>query len=218
MSKFGWTEISHVPYKSGVYAWYYNPEITEFDLNECIDIITKFVKEGNISFAQDTVKSFLEKFLFNYFTEDSYQVFLKGALKPKYEGQIEHVPSLSQSLVERIVKDPNKLKTIKKVIEDSAPFFASPIYIGMADNLNNRLLKHKKLIQKYRSETQGLLHINNNENKEVRDQSFAWQVCKRNIPPSKLFVIVKIVDETEHGYLDIENILNRIHYPLFGRN
>lgn len=221
MEQFGWTEISRVPSKPGVYAWYYNPEITDFDLEQTIKRIDELTQENNISSARETVKNFLEKFLFDYFTEDPYQVSLRGALKPKYEGQINHIPSLSQSLVDRIVFSPDKLKTIKAVIEKSAPFFSSPIYIGMAEDLNKRLHLHKKLIEKYRSEILKAFSFNKvsgNDNKEIRDQSFAWQVCKRNISPAKLFVVIKIIDETEHGYLDIENILNRIHYPLFGRN
>lgn len=91
----------------------------------------------------------------------------------------------------------------------------------MAENLKKRLSKHKRLIERFRDDDSRQFKFGQTqavENINGRDQSFAWQVCKRNISPTKLFVMVRVVDETDNNYLDIENILNRIHYPLFGRN
>lgn len=221
MTKFTWTEISSTPASAGVYAWYYTPEITEFDLEVTIKSIKKCCEENNEIDAKNVVIKFLKDFLFNYFTEDPYEIILRGPLKPKYKGEVEHIPSLSDSLVERIVENPSKLNTIKEVLETSSPNFASPIYIGMSDNLFVRLNKHKRLIEKYNQEKTNWINFHRNQSgidSEQRDQSFAWQVCKRKIVPTQLFVITRELDKNENSYVDIENILNRIHYPLFGRN
>ncbi len=217
---YWWTEISNVPQKPGVYAWYYLPEITDFDLQQTISRIRVYRDDNDIEVAIETVKSFLQNFLFQYFQEEPYQAILRGALKPKYEGSIEHKPELSEELLKRIVEEPERLITIKQVLEKSAPDFASPIYIGMSENLSNRLKRHKKLIEKYSSQllSQNTSNRNDKKDGEDRDQSFAMRICSRHIPPTRLFVTISILDDAGKRYVDIENILNRIHYPLLGRN
>lgn len=217
---YWWTEISNVPQKPGVYAWYYLPEITDFDLQQTISRIRVYRDDNDIEVAIETVKSFLQNFLFQYFQEEPYQAILRGALKPKYEGSIEHKPELSEELLKRIVEEPERLITIKQVLEKSAPDFASPIYIGMSENLSSRLKRHKKLIEKYSSQllSQNTSNRNDKRDGEDRDQSFAMRICSRHIPPTRLFVTISILDDAGKRYVDIENILNRIHYPLLGRN
>lgn len=224
MNQYTWSEIKEIPNKPGIYAWYYNPELTEFDIDKTIINLKESKGNINDSALYKIVKDFLEEYIFKYFLEDPYNVLLKGALKPEYNGQIEHVSNISDSLINRIINEPEKLRTIKNVIENSAPFFASPIYIGMSESLNRRLVKHKRLIEQYLDKKSKNINyfrdhiLSDNSNKEYRDKGFAFQICKRNIVPTKLFVMVKIIDDSTESYLDIENILNRIHYPLLGRN
>ena len=217
---YWWTEISSVPQKPGVYAWYYLPEITDFDLQQTIDQIKVYRDKGNVKAALETVEIFLESSLFRYFQEEPYQAVLRGSLKPKYEGCLEHKPELSGKLVERVVEEPERLITIKQVLEKSAPDFASPMYIGMSDNLGGRLKRHKKLIEKYSSQffSQSSLQQIDTQETENRDESFAMRICSRSIPPTRLFVTINILEDVGKRYVDIENILNRIHYPLLGRN
>ncbi|MER9700761.1 hypothetical protein [Mesorhizobium sp. M0146] len=116
-------------------------------------------------------------------------------------------------MLDRIVEEPARLATIRQVLEASAPHFASPIYIGMSEKLRLRLKRHKALIEKY-----GELPDIALSEEEQRDQSFAREVRARNIPPSRLFVVATVISGPPGTYVDIENILNRIHYPLLGRN
>lgn len=221
MKQFGWTELHNCPSKPGIYAWYYNPEITKFDLNEVVVKIEELKKQNNREDAEKAIEIFLNNFIFNQFSEEPYQVILKGQLKPKYEGDLNHIPHISTSLIDRIVEIPQRLSTIKTVIEKSAPYFSAPIYIGMSENLQKRLSKHKFLIETFnqkKSNNISFVPLQPNDNIEKRDQSFAWQVCKRNIPPTKMFVMIRIIEKSGNAYVDIENILNRIYYPLFGRN
>lgn len=223
MTIYRWTEISSIPKKPGIYAWYYSPEITDYDLKNVINNLLALNRKNDREAASEVVREFLYKNIFRVFQEEPYQAFFRGALKPKYEGYLEHSPHLSESLVSRIIDEPERLETIKNVIESSTPNFASPIYIGMSDKLGNRLKQHKRLIEKYYSETlkieneETTKQKNNGENKQ-KDQSFAIEVCKRKMIPNRLFVIINILDNIDNKYIDLENILNRIHYPLLGRN
>lgn len=213
MATYSWREIDDVPGGAGVYAWYYKPEITTFDLDRIISEVTALKASEGTAAAKDAVRAFLDESVFRYFREQPYETQLRGPLKPRYEGHIEHVPTLSESLLERVVEEPARLVTVRKVLEASAPDFASPIYIGMSERLRKRLKRHKLLIEKY-----GELPESDSAEGEHRDQSFAREIRSRNIPPSRLFVVATVVDGPPRAYVDVENILNRIHYPLLGRN
>lgn len=211
---FKWREISDTPTGPGVYAWYCTPVISDFDINSTIEDLTPLIAANNVKAAKSLLNDFFEKFLFKYFTEDPYEVSLSGPLKPKYRGEISHIPSLSDSLLDRILEDPNRLKAIQSTLKTTVPSFASPIYIGMSETLRARLTKHKALIEKLYSKP----HKPGSINKADQDQCFAWQVFSRGIDPSTLFVMTKDIQCDAKNYVDIENILNRIHFPVFGRN
>jgi len=213
MATYSWHEIGDVPAQPGVYAWYYTPEITAFDLQRITAEVTTLKASAGSATAKEAVRAFLNESVFRYFREQPYSAQLRGPLKPHYQGLIEHMPTLSESLLDRIVEDPTRLATIRTVLEASAPDFASPIYIGMSERLRTRLGRHKALIEKYGE----MLDLGNTE-EEQRDQSFAREVRLRNIPPSRLFVVTTVISGPPGTYVDIENILNRIHYPLLGRN
>ena len=216
--KFAWTEIGSIPNKSGVYAWYYAPEITDYDLESTIKILRDSVHEMSFSEKRKIVVDLLESAVFQYFAEEPYLAELRGALKPSYKGTLKHEPSLSEALISRILDNPDRLHTIKKVLERSAPNFGSPLYLGMSGNLNERLKTHKFLINKYRTEMFQASNGHHTENHQMRDKSFAAAVASRNLAPSRLFVLVEVIDGEGDLYVDVENILNRIHFPLFGRN
>lgn len=209
---YKWEEISKVPAEPGVYAWYYSPEITERDLNIATEKINSLKSQNHLDEARQYTSTFLDKFVFRYFKEDSYKVILHAALKPQYKGSVDHSEGPSQSLIDRIVEEPGRLITIKEILKEAAPYFSSPIYIGMSDQVGQRLMSHKNLIQRYR-EKQITEYT-----AEAKEHSFAQQVCARSIPPACLFVMVRLIESPRKDYVDAENILNRINYPILGRN
>jgi hypothetical protein len=213
MAIYSWQEIADVPMSPGVYAWYYTPEITSFDLDRVTSELKATKAAEGSAAAKEKASVFLEETVFRYFKERPYNAELSGPLKPRYEGQMEHRPALSDTLLDRIVEEPSRLTTIRDVLEASAPNFASPIYIGMSEKLRVRLSRHKSLIEKY-----GELPAHGGSAEEQRDQSFAREIRARSIPPTRLLVVTKVISGPIRAYVDIENILNRIHYPLLGRN
>lgn len=218
-TRYQWSEVPSISDVPGIYAWYYMPEITEFDVDKIINSVQNHISKENRDDAYKEVESFLEQFIFSYFTEEPYQTILRGPLKPTYEGQLHHRPGVSTTLIDRLVDDPERLRTVKAVLEASAPDFASPIYIGMSEKLGRRLKNHRKLIEKYRAKRPDTPFAPDDEiRSDQRDQSFAKQIAEREINPQRLFVMIRLIDAGANHYVDLENILNRIHYPLLGRN
>lgn len=212
IQKHLWADIVNAPALPGVYAWYYSPEITDYDLEQTIAQL-KACPEADRPAAEQIVRTTLDTRIFKHFREDPYQASIEGPLKPTYTGMLEHTFRVSSGLVQRIVDDPDRLRTIRNVLDMSAPMFASPLYMGMATELRNRLATHKSLIERYRR-----LHRQEAEPARDTDAGFAWQIAKRKIPPDRLIVFTCTTAADDKTAVDIENILNRIYYPILGRN
>jgi hypothetical protein len=210
IQKYLWAELANVPEMPGVYAWYYSPEITDFDLEKTIE---KVRSATNCAEAESVIRTMLDNRLFHHFREEAYTAVVSGQLKPSYTGALEHDTTVSNSLVSRLATDPDRLRSIRDVLALSAPMFASPLYIGMATVLRARLARHKDLIERFRSTVP-----RDGQATQNSDAGFAWQVAKRKIPPERLFVYTCSIPGADGTAVDIENILNRICYPILGRN
>jgi hypothetical protein len=206
-----WSEIDTAPETSGIYAWYAKLSISKADINEAIHRISSAKALGAIG-AREEVDRILEKFIFGPYRESPYEVLLRGQLKPKYGGEISHEPTKSESLISRLVENPERLGIIADVLKIASPSFTAPLYIGMATNLRKRLKQHSTKISELRE------FRNSSEILDTTEAGFAKQVAARNFDPTNLFVQITEIsaDSTEHN--DLENILNRINYPIFGRN
>jgi hypothetical protein len=206
-----WSEIDLAPETSGVYAWYSRLAIAKADIEGIIKRV-EAAKQHNEAAARAEVEGALERFIFGPYREAPYQVLLRGALKPKYGGDISHEPTKSERLVARLVQDPTRIRVIADILKGAAPWFTAPLYIGMASNLRNRLRQHKQKIVDLRDTW------SSGRGDDAPEAGFANQVVARNFDPTNLFVHVAEVDVDGGEYNDIENILNRINYPIFGRN
>jgi hypothetical protein len=206
-----WSEIDLAPETPGVYAWYSRLAISKADIDSIIKRINeaKLVNEAN---ARAEVENALDRFIFSPYRETPYQVALRGQLKPKFTGEVIHEPSRSESLVGRLATNPERFRTISDLMKTAAPWFTAPLYIGMAINLRSRLKKHRNRIVELR-DLQG-----SGAYDDVADAGFANQVVSRNFDPTNLFVQIAEVNVESGEHNDLENILNRINYPIFGRN
>jgi hypothetical protein len=206
IERYHWSDLSNAPEKPGVYAWYYSPELTQFDVERTIEQLQKLGVNQKAE-AAALVRSVLDDRVFRYFREDDYHARIEGPLKPSYEGDLRHSFAPSEGLIARLVADPQRLRFVKGVLEVSAPMFASPIYIGMSDCLRDRLRQHKAMIERYRA-----------GRPDNGGSAFAFQVAKRRMPPERLFVLTCVMPNSEDMAVDVENVLNRIYYPILGRN
>src|SRR5689334_12217785 len=139
-------ELEQAPDRAGVYSWYYAQELSDKDIEAKIRDVSL---DADTASREAAISAFLERHLFRYYRETPYEVSLAGALKPKYSGRVDHQASLSASLVRRLAEKPERLRGLKQILRTAVPRFASPIYIGVAVNLRQRLLRHKALIEKF---------------------------------------------------------------------
>lgn len=210
-------EIERAPEGPGVYAWYYTHELSDRDIDVCLREVSDCPDQLG---RAEVMRGFLDRHLLGYYRETPYEAKLFGPLKPKYSGRLSHEPSASASLVNRLVQDPGRLTSLKPLLKLGVPHFASPIYIGVAVGLRARLLQHKALIEKFlnaRDVDEPVL-----EDESPEDQlahSFAREVCiHRRFMTFNLTVYVMECSVDESIRIDVENLLNRINYPLCGRN
>lgn len=208
--QFSWSKLGDAPEKPGVYAWYTRLSLGEADLAQFEDAVKKERDAGGNPSA--LVTAMLARHFFHPFQETAYSVRLSGPLKPRYAGELQHEPTPSESLVSRLVDDPTRLRPLARVLGGAAPFFTAPLYIGMATNLRSRLQQHKDRIIRFANspgQIAGLETVS----------GFAEQVVKRNFNPTQMFVMcLAVEDVSSDEQVDLENILNRINFPIFGRN
>lgn len=200
---------------SGVYAWYCRFDLSERDISDCIEYLATLPHDR----VPAALTEFLHKQLFSKFAEAPYRVTVAGKLKPRYEGTVPHVPHVSKSLIERIVDDPGLLRELARVLRIAAPEFASPIYIGSAARLRTRLATHVRLMRKYRELMCELQEAPSDAASDAADHSFAHEaMVVRRLDPNDLWVSVLPTPLAFSAAVPLENVLNRINYPLCGRN
>jgi hypothetical protein len=218
---FRFSEVAQAPNGPGVYSWYYRIELTDKDIATCIENVEL---ENNPEIKEAIVHAFLDTHLFRYYKEVPYFVALSGQLKPRYEGLIDHRNDVSASLIRRLAATPANLYELKRTLRLAIPLFASPIYIGVATRLRERLMQHVRLIdslQHLRASAVDDLYVpaQGANEEEDRDHKFAYEVSMvRGFRPSSLIVNTLELPVDDSIRYDLENILNRINYPLCGRN
>ena len=211
MSLIKWNSISSssIDASSGLYAWYYDLTVGDYDVRRLIDYLEKD-EEERLKLIK--VQDFLDSQFFSFFRESNYRAQLKGKLMPSFEGELQHVEHCSESLVQNILDQPDCLWDIKRIISNISTEFSSPIYIGMSENLQFRVISHKQLIERFKVE-----RIKHN-NFESRDESFAARIVSRGMIETSLKVVVQYVPSEKNIHNLLENLLNRVNYPILGRN
>jgi hypothetical protein len=220
MNLFRFHELNQAPEVPGCYSWYYRMELASRDIQSCLQQVGQAESpEAKIAI----IETFLRQRLFKPYTETPYKVSLQGRLKPPYEGDVHNQFLISSSLVQRIAEEPERLLKLKALLFESVPIFASPIYIGVAKDLRHRLLRHKSLIEKFFSAAAiGASEVDTEDEGDeeaAKDHSFAREVANiRKFSTGNLVVYTFPIEIHEHLRYDLENVLNRINYPLCGRN
>ncbi len=217
LNSFAFDEVVQAPRTPGVYAWYFRSDISHKDIQELGD---RLLTLDSPAARRDAVRAFLNDNLFNPLAESPYEVTVSGPLKPKYEGLVEHKLAISDGLVSRIAEEPSRLLELDAMLRLAVPYFASPIYIGVAKvSLRRRLKNHRKLILKYREGIHGVGAAALAESPDRQaDHSFAYEVThQRNLHPSLLSVYTLEMPIGSEIALDAEKVLNRLNFPLCGR-
>ncbi len=213
------SSVELAPELPGIYAWYYRIELSDADIQNCIESCKS---SSTASERSSVVETFLVDRVFCFYTEIPYRAYIEGPLKPAFSGDLFHRSAVSTQLVQFFCDCPDALFDLKATLFSSVPIFASPIYIGMSKNLRNRLLTHKRLIENYREQLVSgkeayPLPVGSPE--DSSGHSFARDVVfQRKIHPNFLQIYARPIEAPKSPISCIENILNRINYPLCGRN
>lgn len=206
--------LGSVTEKPGIYAWYYRATIPEKD----IEILYRSIQASGLANGERTaqVVAFLKRTVLDYFQETPYAVSIQGKLKQSYSGEIDYVVPNLEGLATRLAEKRSRMTVLKEALETSVPLFAAPLYIGSSKNLRLRISQHASLIEKYRSTSDSSSIETDDAEEEMA--GFAHQVAQRKMLPQGLVVTTLAFDCEEKEYLDIETLLNRLYFPLLGRN
>ena len=211
-----WATLGDAPNEPGLYAWYYRPRLAPAVVEGLIAAIEGEDGAGTGA-ASARIRAFLEAQVFTRLKAPPYTASLSGPLRPSYEGQLEMKSAVSDSLVERLAAEPRRLRGIAAALADMAPHFATPLYIGMARRLRDRLAQHKQRILDIAQAQAEFGGSEPEDRGHAADASFAREVARRGIPYTALWVAVGRLPEIADP-VDVENALNRLNHPLFGKN
>ncbi|MEB3216164.1 MAG: hypothetical protein VKN72_08000 [Nostocales cyanobacterium 94392] len=193
---FNYRELDQVRDLPGVYAWYLN-----------------FSKEDEIQNYQ------------GFFSEKKFEVKVVGNLKESYLGVIK-------SSVDKLANN----RIDKQMLEAVFSSFNVPIYIGVSKHLRTRLLQHKDALEEKLAEGMPSL----NESDKVKnifsefDEAYLDTPAESSAFAGRLFIkllqnnikarnlSVKIVyfekSNKKSSLFAIETFINRLFYPILGRN
>ena len=192
MESFEYRNLEKVKEKPGIYAWYldYNPSINPLDFQD-------------------------------FFSIKEFEVRMTGNFKENYIGTIEsELKNESNSKKSQI----NQI-----LLSNAVRAFNVPIYIGISETLRSRLRTHKDKLESKLAENSNSNSINFESIKidtDIESSAFATRISKKlkkhNISASNLRVNVVYFDNTQQYNKQqlflIENYLNRLFYPILGKN
>ena len=220
-------EVDQAPPSPGIYAWYHQVTIPEPDIDAFIDRVRPSTARPEQA-AEELAQEFLAAQIFSPHRETPYNVTLSGALKPEFNGTVEYRPPSAQRLVEELAASPERARMLAEVLLHVVPLFSSPIYIGIAkSSLRSRLQQHARLISELRNAAASRADRTKSEaNAEsdtdptyIQDHQFAREaIVVRKLSPLDLLVYVLPLNVDPTIALGVEYLLNRINYPLCGRN
>lgn len=233
--KIPFNEVSSAPECAGLYAWYAQPSLGKADLKDFFDadgIINNLGQERTKQALSKHTSKFdpLPKPLKSY---SPFGGIWKGSLINTGQSNIKKI-ILSQksydekSIEHKIIKSTKNQKNREKlleILENAHPLIASPIYIGMSNNLRRRLTQHTAT---FISTKEKIKNLDNyleilKKNIDRKTSTFAERAIAAEFSSDDLFAVILPIDEEERGedhdeiIESAEWILNRWYKPILGR-
>ena len=204
-----WHQLCSAPGCCGLYAWYYVPRISEKNAETQESILSCLAASAaKLRFPE-------------------LELELSGHLSLSFRGGVEH-DHLGRhqleklSTVGRILDSHAARLSLARMLHQTVPMFAAPLYIGVSVNLARRLGQHRRLI--LGDAPPDVSATVDGENAKARDCSFGAAIRDRRIDPNHLRVQVQpYVEDIPSGpdareFIEgVESILNRLYYPILGR-
>ena len=192
------------PEHPGIYAWYYRPQASG---NNVPDILGQLIK------TPFRVKTEIAMRYRVIWTAESEVEVLHGA---------ERQPA--DQVVANIVTDGGEL--VKSLLQNAmVPYFATPLYIGISQNLSRRVKEHyDSLTRFWETDAPVSNYLAQNPHAAVEEvlaqfdlsHSFPLNARVKGIAPRDLVVCVFPV-EAQEKLRDLEQILQILADPICGR-
>lgn len=206
---YKWEDLDLAPRQTGIYAWYLIPVLRNADLKD-----STATTENLLHIARQ-----LKLPTFDVKAYGHLSLFLRGSLE--HEHSIDNHKEGFTELVRYVLNDESKRQIFAKILTNSVPHLMSPLYIGVATDLWQRLQQHKRDINYYRELIRKRPNMDDHEDEKHK---FALEVVKRGIPNRMLSVFITTIDTGLSPSDDfrmvseaVETVLNRLFYPIMGR-
>jgi hypothetical protein len=205
-----------VPMRAGIYAWYGRIVVPDPDRARATDTAG--------------LESLVREQIFARFQRQPYDITLSAALEPRFRGRVLHSPESlppADGSADAISRAADAVSDF--LARSFAPAFSAPIYVGKAvkQPLSSRIAQHLAGLREYlgrsaeylETQRRGLLEDPMSlDPEEIDAHSFAIEAAVRRFSPSRLFLVTyapPTINPADIGLL--ENVVNRINYPICGR-
>jgi hypothetical protein len=205
-----------VPIRAGIYAWYGRVVVSE----------PVRAQASNAS----TLDALFREHVFGRYQRQPYDVTLSAALEPRFRGRVLHqldLPSTSDWSGKTTARIADTVFTF--LARSFAPAFSAPIYVGKAvkQPLSMRVAQHLSSLREYMGRSTEFLENQRRalisgeletDNEEIDAHSFAIEAAMRRFAPERLLLVTYAPPTIEADDVSfLENIVNRINYPICGR-
>lgn len=234
--RFRCDDLASVPTLPGLYAWYSvidaGPPDWEARILEGID---QGAKHSRTVLKSHTAKHRGPDLAID--AQGGFSTTWRGTISDASNGSLQQIldpdPSVmppewnegAEPKLQATLDSPRRRRQLFNILLASSPVLTSPLYIGVAKNLNKRLYQHTQMLIKLSS----ALRKSSDEfdkvlaNPKLKNQ-FAVRAVERRLSLDDLEVWVLPLESDEHDIQEIrciaeaaEWLLNRWHRPVLGR-
>ncbi len=239
--KFTCSTVSQAPESPGLYAWYSKVDIGDSDyVKQIFEGKDEGATRFRASLARHTgrhnlpdmhvhIHSSFEsewKATISELTTERFVETLYG--NPPVDEQAEQGIKKRLAALDKSFETQKTRQLFKRILEDSVPIFASPIYIGVSDNLRRRLTEHVQYLQRLAR----ALDREPQQREDLRRSAsqsglFAARALAAGFDENLLEVHIQDFSEFAGGEFTVEQlrdiagsaewVLNRWHKPYLGR-
>ncbi len=159
--------------------------------------------------------------------QDGTFASLRATLENIEEGTLEESDRATAPKLQTTLHTPTMRRTLFDVLERSAPIFAAPLYIGVAESLRRRLATHAHNLHVHTRRSAKTSNYFNNVTDPKTQGTFAFRAARQGFSPDNLEVwvldLAAVAEEGKdvHQLREVaeacEWLLNRWHRPQLGR-
>jgi hypothetical protein len=205
--RFRYEELWQAPDVPGIYAWYVMPNVRP---------------DSVVDLKSDMTKLALQ------LVQPARRVEISGDLQFQLTGDAQQVPYTSErfsALIESTIESARERHLFAKILNVSAGYCMTPLYIGVATSLRTRLHTHQRLIEAAK-EWEVPFDDRTAEGNEwmVNARFLAERIVQRGIRRTSLYVDAYPLDHdgvprdiSRKTCEAVETFLNRIVFPPLGR-